>query len=285
MNMDEKRDEIRKQMEAILFASARIITMDEFRNSLQLPEATIKIIIEDLKEHLENIDGPVYLDSSPEGYKLNVKEKYMPLVQKLVSNTELSRTVMQTLAIIAFKQPILQSLLIKIRTNKAYDHIAELEDKGFITKKKKGRSYSIRLTQKFYEYFDIPNDDKLKDFFKNIADDTEELSTMAELNEATIIDIPEKTEIIIEKDLMDGLEVYTSKEDIKDDEQNNEDDTNNDNQDTASNTNEDNESEEATEENTEDGEETENDKSFESEQDDSEEESDNTQESKNLNNR
>ena len=60
---------------------------------------------------------------------------------------------MKTLAFIAYKQPLMQSNLVKVRSNKAYDHLKILEEKGFVSKEPKGRSYMLRTTKKFVEYF------------------------------------------------------------------------------------------------------------------------------------
>jgi hypothetical protein len=61
----------------------------------------------------------------------------------------------RALAIIAWKSPVVQSEIVRIRSTKAYDHIEELLTKGFIMREKSGRSYLIKLTPKFFEYFDI----------------------------------------------------------------------------------------------------------------------------------
>ena len=74
--------------------------------------------------------------------------------------------MMETLAVIAFKYPILQSDLIKLRTNKAYDHLVELEKSGYITRQKHSRTNLIKLTEKFFKYFDL-TEEKLKEQFKD----------------------------------------------------------------------------------------------------------------------
>ena len=79
-----------------------------------------------------------------------------------MAETELPKAVLETVAVIAWKAPVLQSEIIKIRNNKAYDHIKELVESGFIAKEKSSRSYKIKLTQKFFDYFDIDSVKKLK---------------------------------------------------------------------------------------------------------------------------
>ena len=98
------------------------------------------------------------------------KEKYLALIQNIVTETELDKSLMETLAVIAWKYPILQADVIRLRNNKAYDHLRELEEAGFIAREKKGRTRTIRLTPKFFEYFDLPpSKAKTQDAFKEIV--------------------------------------------------------------------------------------------------------------------
>jgi chromosome segregation and condensation protein ScpB len=68
----------------------------------------------------------------------------------------------------------LQSDVIKTRTNKAYDHIKELVDSGFLIKQKHGRSYMLKLSKKFFDYFDLKDKENIKERFKEFADINEE---------------------------------------------------------------------------------------------------------------
>ena len=56
---------------------------------------------------------------------------------------------------IAYKQPIKQSVVIKIRGNKAYDHIKKFVEIGLINKKRVGHTSELSLTDKFHEYFHV----------------------------------------------------------------------------------------------------------------------------------
>ena len=88
-------------------------------------------------------------------WKFTVKKAFIPTVEKIAPDTELAKPIVETLAILAWKAPVLQSDLIKIRGSSAYDHIGELMERALISKQRDGRSYQISLTPKFYEYFDI----------------------------------------------------------------------------------------------------------------------------------
>ena len=64
---------------------------------------------------------------------------------------------------LSLKNPVLQSEIIKMRGNGAYDHIKALKEQEFITSERKGRTRVLKLTSKFFDYFDlVENEIKLK---------------------------------------------------------------------------------------------------------------------------
>ena len=75
-----------------------------------------------------------------------------------MTDAELDRPTQETLAVIAYKNPAQQHEIIKIRGNKAYDHIGILKELDFVTSEPSGRSRLLKLTQKFYDYFDVVAD-------------------------------------------------------------------------------------------------------------------------------
>jgi segregation and condensation protein B len=163
--------EIKKEVEAILFSAGRTVLINEFQSLLGMRNpGLIKDTIRELIDEYITRDSPLMIVSEGEGWKLTVKEKFLPVVQRINPHTELSKTILETLAVISWKQPVLQSAVIKIRTNKAYDHIAELENLGFVTREKHGRSFLIKVTQKFLDYFDLPSSKEIKDVFKDFRD-------------------------------------------------------------------------------------------------------------------
>lgn len=167
---DERLQELQNQVDAILFAAGDKIEITEIArlcnlgHNLDLVESLVKTLQEKYNSH-----PTLMLVREGNALKLRIREKYISIVKNIATKTELTKSVMETLAIVAYKVPVLQSEIIQIRTNKAYDHLAELESAGYISRVKKGRSKLIRLTDKFFDYFDIPPD-QLKERFKNIAE-------------------------------------------------------------------------------------------------------------------
>jgi segregation and condensation protein B len=164
--MDE---ELKRTIEAILFAAGRKLELSELAKLCRRAESEIISVLEEWRSHLDSSNSPTMLVQDGSGWKLTVREKYAQVIKKVVTKTELPKGHMETLAVVAYKAPVLQSKVVKIRTNKAYDHLAQLEDSGFITREKSGRSKLIKLTPKFFEYFDI-DPSKLKQKFASSGD-------------------------------------------------------------------------------------------------------------------
>ncbi len=171
--MDEQ--DIKKQVEAIVFSCGRKIEVEEIASLVNAPEKQVKKALVELRKEYDSRDSPLMITDEGTAWKMTVRENYLKVVRKITPYMEFSKTIMETLAVVAWKQPILQSDVIKIRTNKAYDHIAELEKMGFLAKERHGRSFLLKLSQKFYDYFDLRDDVDVRNLFKKIKDDEPEL--------------------------------------------------------------------------------------------------------------
>jgi segregation and condensation protein B len=161
--------ELKNQVESLLFSASKRLTLEELGRLCheQNPDA-IRVAIQLLQKELDDKQSSLMLVQEGDGWKLTVREKYSSIVKKVVKTPELPKSILETLAVVAYKAPVLQSKVIKIRTNKAYRHLDEIEELGYITREKKGRSKLIRLTPKFFDYFDVPPE-KLKEKFSNVA--------------------------------------------------------------------------------------------------------------------
>jgi len=201
--------ELKNKVEAVLFSSGRPLNIDLIQQLTgTYDKKAIKNAIEELKQEYEKKKTSLMLIDetidNKESYKLTVRENYMPFVSKIVTDTELSRTVIETLAIIAWKAPVKQSEVINIRTNKAYDHISELERLGFIIKEKSGRSFNIKLSQKFYDYFDLRNKKQLEETFEKVKEKVDEKQKVVQEK----FDRKKDEEQKKREDMLGNLEVY-----------------------------------------------------------------------------
>lgn len=172
---EEKQESIlpetKKKIEAILFSAGRVVSLAELKKLCNLTsEVIVKEAVGELIREYKERSSPLLIVPEGDGWKLTTREKYLPLVQQINPHTELSKSILETLAVIAWKQPILQSELIRIRTNKAYDDVKELVELGYISKEKRGRSFILKPTGKFFDYFDLPTEESAKDLFKGFED-------------------------------------------------------------------------------------------------------------------
>lgn len=157
-----------KKVEAVLFAVGKEITTERISVLCSLDSVEVERILNKLAEDYNQQNNSLKLIKKENGWKMTVKDEFVPLVSSIVSNTELDRPMMETLAVIAWKYPIVQSEIIKIRGSSAYDHMRLLEEEGFVDKEKFGRSFKIKLTKKFFEYFDLPSEEAKQAFLKNV---------------------------------------------------------------------------------------------------------------------
>lgn len=149
-------DDYKKRIEAILFTTGRFMDVNEIATFCGIASAGIvKQALEGLKHDYEGKDSSLSILEENGKWKLNIKREYNYLTTKLVSSAEFDKPTQETLAIIAYKQPVFQAEIIKIRGNTAYDHVKMLRENGFITTEKSGRTRLIKLAPKFYDYFDI----------------------------------------------------------------------------------------------------------------------------------
>lgn len=170
-----------REVEAILFASGRSLSVQEIARlcNLRVLEPIKKALFSLQQDYEERGSALMVVEEAKEtkektreneqsSWKVTIREQFTPLVQNIVPQTELNRPVMETLAVIAWKQPVLQSAIIKVRSSSAYDHIKELEELGFLTRQRKGRSMLLKVTPKFLAYFDLKGTQDARDLFKDI---------------------------------------------------------------------------------------------------------------------
>jgi len=152
--------DLKSRIEAVLFVTANAVQIGEIAQILEADEVEVENAMLDLIMDYASRDGALEIDDE-NGYILQVRTDYLDIVEKLCP-VELSGPILKTLTIIALKEPIRQSLLKDMRGSTAYDHVQELLKKGLISrsKDKNGRSFNIKTTPMFKEYFKLKGDTK-----------------------------------------------------------------------------------------------------------------------------
>ena len=160
-----------KKLETVFFVSARFLSMQELISLTDLNPIILRELIEKLQEKYDREDSAIEIIEKNGVWKMDVRPAFYNIINKLAGGkSEFSKAEQETLGIIAYKQPIKQSVIIKIRGHKAYEHIAKFSGLGLIKKKKAGHTHELSLSDDFYDYFTfndvVAGDEKLQESLK-----------------------------------------------------------------------------------------------------------------------
>ncbi len=149
---------LKSRIEAVLFVAANPMSVKEIAQILNQEEVDIEEALLNLMFDYQSSDGALEIDDE-NGYILQVKKEHLDIVEKLCP-VELRGAVLKTLSVIALKEPIRLTYLKELRGTDSYNHVNELVEKGLITKTKdkNGRSFNLKTTPKFSEYFRLKGD-------------------------------------------------------------------------------------------------------------------------------
>jgi segregation and condensation protein B len=155
LDLSEERKNLKK-VEASLFISARYLSVQELVELTDINPLLLRELLEKLRDYYQKIDSAIEILNKDELWKMDIKQEYFDMINKLATGkAEFSKAEQETLAIIAYKQPVKQSVIIKIRGNKAYDHIKHFVDIGLVKAKKMGHTNELTLSESFYDYFHL----------------------------------------------------------------------------------------------------------------------------------
>lgn len=149
-------------IEALLFASDRALNVRDIHACL--PDETGSKITQALNELQTEYDGlkrSFVLKEVAQGFQLRTRSEYAPYVLRMLktSPTRLSHAALETLAIIAYKQPILRQEVERLRGVDVGGILKTLLEKDLIRimgrKNLPGRPLIYGTTKKFLSVFDL----------------------------------------------------------------------------------------------------------------------------------
>jgi segregation and condensation protein B len=169
-----EREEVKAIIENVLLAADQPVSEAQFKNLFgdEVEKASLKSVLEELVDEyaLRNLQ----ILQVAEGYQLCTLHDYSDWVRKFLKfdkTTKLSQPSLDTLAIIAYKQPLTKAEVEEIRGVDSSGVVRTLLEKKVISpggrKKVPGRPIMYRTTRKFLEYFglrDLSDLPTLEDF-------------------------------------------------------------------------------------------------------------------------
>ena len=143
-------------IQAALFVSDKPLSLKKLTLLTGLPTKEVEKILNQLQREADTEESGIQLMKTPEGYSLIVKPIYRPVVASIAPFSDLSEGMKRALALIAAKQPIKQSVVVRYQGNKAYNYIDGLVKKGLVKAEKFGRTKILTTTENFERYFGKP---------------------------------------------------------------------------------------------------------------------------------
>jgi len=160
---------IKSVIEALIFSSERPITIEQIRSALDNLDATeVRAVIEELKQEFENTNRGFRIIEIAGGFQMVTAQEFAPFLKKLYKQRrveKLSKPALETLAIVAYKQPVTKFEIESLRNVNIDGIIANLLSKGLIRisgrRKSPGRPYVFSTTRQFLEYFGLKSLEEL----------------------------------------------------------------------------------------------------------------------------
>lgn len=174
--------QIKKIIEAILFASGREVKISEIMHILDIDSKQIEAIIQEMKIDLENKQSSIEIIKVNDAYQMCVKKEYYEYIYPIFDNRtkpNLSTAALETLAIIAYNPKITRAEIEQIRGVASDSTIYKLLEYHLIEEAEKldlpGRPRAYRTTNEFLKMFGISNLDELPELPRYKIDENEQI--------------------------------------------------------------------------------------------------------------
>lgn len=169
-------------LEGLLFVVGEEgLTLEQIEDVLEIDEESSKNLIMELKKDYEDESRGLRIDFLGNRFKLTTKFEHKEYYQKLIENPEtntLSQAALETLAIIAYNEPITRVQVDAIRGVGSVNIIRKLVAKGFIKESGRselpGRPILYETTNEFLDYFGLSSTEDLPDISDFVSEEVDE---------------------------------------------------------------------------------------------------------------
>ncbi len=163
------QDTVKSVIEALLFSSDKPLTIEQIKNVIDnLDNTQIRQMLAELGSEYENTNRGIRLIEVAGGYRMATPPDLAPFLKKLYKQRrpdKASKPALETLAIIAYKQPVTRMEIESLRNVNVDGVVASLLEKDFIRiagrKNAPGRPIVYGTTKAFLEYFGLKSLDDL----------------------------------------------------------------------------------------------------------------------------
>lgn len=157
MNMPAKVDDLVLRLEAVLFAAGRPQSVHELAETLGVEDhRAVQRALRLLARTYGGRQTALEVRHVGDRYALQLREEYVPAARP-VTPVELAPRTLKALTLIAYHQPMRQSLLARMLGEAAYEEVVHLRELHLVQAEEKGSTLELRTTREFVEYFGIPS--------------------------------------------------------------------------------------------------------------------------------
>ena len=178
------RDVIQGKIEGILFAMGESVSIKEIAEALEEKEDTIKEVIEDMKTYYMSSERGIQIVTLEDSVQLRTKDEYFDDLIKIAAAPKknvLTDSVLETLSIIAYKQPVTRGDVEKIRGVNSDFGINKLLEFGLIKELGRldapGKPLLFGTSEQFLRAFNV---DSIEDLPQISIDMMEDFKAQAE---------------------------------------------------------------------------------------------------------
>jgi segregation and condensation protein B len=165
MRIKMETAEIKQVIEALLFVSERPLSLKELKDAVKddyADSANLENLLKELQAEYENINKPYEIKFVADGWTFATKASFSPWIKKLFKEKnilKLSPSALETLAIIAYKQPITRAEIDELRGVESSGVINTLSERKLIKivgrKEAIGHPLLYGTTQEFLKHFGL----------------------------------------------------------------------------------------------------------------------------------
>ncbi len=156
------------------------LTKEQMLEILEVSEEDLEKLLDELKEDYESSERGITIKKFGDEYKLTTKSEHKEYYEKLAelsSMKTLSQSALETLAIIAYNQPITRIQIDELRGVNSSQMIRNLLARDFIKEvgrtESAGRPRLYAVTDSFLDYFGLSSIDELPSIEDQEKDDEE----------------------------------------------------------------------------------------------------------------
>lgn len=160
--------QLRGVVEAILYVAGEPVAVPDLAHALDLTRSEMEDVLEDLRTLGDMEKRGLRLNRYGECVQLSIRPEYAPWVERLlqpVQQQSLSQAAMETLSVIAYRQPVTKGDIEKVRGVKCDYSVQSLMNKGLIQEMGRretlGRPILYGTTDQFLRHFGIETLDEL----------------------------------------------------------------------------------------------------------------------------